>query len=291
MNKISLYLFLILAYLGLSKSFSPAEQSTPFIQDEHSLAQYFIEAPICLILTESFQTGFLIHTYYHRYLAVYIFKEPEEIIVRTSEAFWRKNLPHLGLSLLRRGDTEPFQESTIPAPPGAYFLGNPAYGSWENISGGQKVWSFHNAYKNLPELFFWGDFEPTYDFHQTLLSHLEHGAVYLGPKKEFGTDGEISQQFLTTSRVRGKRFHFSTESTTSRIFGKDSWIKNLLHVKKNESPAKPSLETPLTPPDENAPDVTNQLGERPAAQPEVNDEPSIFLLEDINDSDQDTFNE
>jgi hypothetical protein len=287
MNKISLYLFLILAYLGLSKSFSPAEQSTPYIQDEHALTQFFTEAPICLILTESFQTGFLIHTYYHRYLAVYIFKEPQEIMVRTSEPFWRKNIPHLGLSLLRRSDTDPFVESTVPAPPGAFFLGNPAYGSWESIAGQQKVWSFHNAYKNLPEIFMWGDFQPSFEFYQTLTSHLEHGAVFFGHREEFGTKGEVSKKVLTSTRIRSQRFHFSLESTINRIFGEDSWASGLLPFSSATPEEKKAPKKIDTPPQ---PDITSLLGERPSEE-KVKEEPetSIFLLDNVDD--QDTFNE
>jgi hypothetical protein len=289
MNKMSLYLFLALAYLGLSKSFSPAEQATPYVEDEHSLIQFFPEAPISVILTESFQTGFLIQTYYHRYHAVYIFKESQEIVVRTSESYWRKHLPHLGLSLLRRNDTEPVRESTVPAPPGANFIGNPAYGSWENLSGGQRVWTFHNAYKNLPEIFNWGDFQPTYEFYQTLSSHLEHEAVFLGLRREFGTEGSISKEFLASTQVRGRRFHFSSDSTLMRIFGENSWINKFFSPRV--APQETSLDSPKSNSlEESKSEVDSMLGERPINKVDKEEpEPSIFFLDNLDD--QDTFNE
>lgn len=261
MNKISLYLFLILVYLGLSKSFSPTEQSIPYIHDSTDLARFFPEAPLSLILIESFQTGFLIHTYFHRYKAIYVFKESEEFVVRTSEPFWKKNLPHLGLSLLRRNDTEPYEETTTPVPPGSLFVGHAAYGSWETQDSGQRIWVFHNAYKNFPDVFYWGEFTPTEEFHTTLEAHLKHDIPFLGLNKEFGTEGTITKQFFDPKRAELDRFGIRPWEYLAKLF-----------QRSNPSELAPSLDEAQPIPIE---EVRPFLGERPQ---EKKSEPSSSIF-------------
>ncbi len=191
MNKISLYVLLILIYLGISKSFSPSEKKTLYLANEKYYASLFRGAPISVVLKEYFSAGFLIKTYYHRYIIIHAFKSPEEIVIRTSKEFWEQNLRNKGMSLFRRGERE-FKTSSIPMPPGSLFIGDPAYGTWDITKYGAKVWKFHRTYKNFPTLFGWGEFRPTLDFYQRMKIFQSDSKPYYGPESEFGTDGSIT---------------------------------------------------------------------------------------------------
>lgn len=213
MNKISLYVLLILIFLGLSKSFSPSEQRTPYLANEQVYSDFFFGAPLSIILVDSFKTGFLIKTYFHRYKIVHGFKIPEEIVVRTSKKFWDKNLPNKGLSLFRRKEVlfeEPgkkeakqkyvseleqgHEESTVPMPPGILYVGDHAYGRWRLIDSGEKVWTFHRAYRHFPKIFKWGGFRPTQDFQKTAEVYTTQDRPFYGLNNEFGTNGEITKE-------------------------------------------------------------------------------------------------
>lgn len=195
MNKLSLYFLLVLVYLGLSKSFAPSEQGTVYVPNEFALPHIFPSAPVTVILTDSFKTGFLIHTYIQRYQIVHVFKENEDIFVRTSQAFWKNNLSNIGMSIFSRDDKTSTSLLT-PKVPGLIFIGDPAYGSWEQHESGEKVWTFFNAYRNFPQDFFWGDFLPTQEFHKRALINLEGQRVFYGLNQEFGSEGSITKQEL-----------------------------------------------------------------------------------------------
>lgn len=195
MNKISIYILLILIYLGLSKSFSPSEKKAPYIPNQRVFSSFFYGAPLSVLLLESFQTGFLIKTYFQKYKVVHGFKHPETIIVRTSYDFWEKNLPNLGMSIFRRGEREN-TESTIPMPPGILYIGDPAYGHWEIQNSGDKLWFFHRAYRHFPNYFGWNEFRPSERFFETALTFLGHEKPYYGENSEFGSNGYLTQELL-----------------------------------------------------------------------------------------------
>lgn len=193
MNKISLYVLLILVYLGISKSFSPSEKKTPFLVNEKVFTNYFKGDPLSIILLDSFSTGLMIKTYHHRYKLVYAFAQPEEIIVRTSRQFWQKNLGNHGNSLFRRNERAGVV-STIPMPPGALYIGDPSYGTWVPTDYGSKIWKFHRAYKNFPQIFGWDEFRPDLDFFQRMKIYQNNEKPYYGPNNEFGTNGLIRRE-------------------------------------------------------------------------------------------------
>lgn len=266
MNKISLYFLLILIYLGLSKSFAPSEQGTPYIANEHALQHSFPDAPVSVILTDSFKTGFIIHTYFQRYKVIHVFKPAEDIYVRTSEKFWTKHLDHVGMSILRRGEKNSNPNST-PLPPGFLFIGDPAYGSWEYHDSGQKVWQFHNAYKGFPQLLGWGDFLVTEEFYQNGLLYLKNNRPYFGPNNEFGAKGKITQQVYDWTPPSERSFQdtlleFWRNMKSSLSFKSVPAQKKNLPLKKEESP---SVELKPIPPDNEIPlkAIKPQLGERP----------------------------
>lgn len=194
MNRLSLFILLVLVYLGLSKSFAPSERSTPYLVNEQVFSSFFQGAPLSVILTDRLQTGFLIKTYFLQLRLVQGFKLPETLLIRTSYSFWEKNKENLGMSLFRR-DEKNGASSVIVQPPGAIFLGDPSYGYWELAPSGDREWHFYNAYKYFPDYLGWGDYRPTEAFTKELRLHLANSESYYGNPKQFGTNG------LVTSKV------------------------------------------------------------------------------------------
>ena len=95
MNKISIYLLLILTYLGVSKSFSPSKDETLYIPNEHALPSIFKGSPTTVILTDIMEVGLIMKTYIQKYLVIKRFEEPRYITVRTNNEYWEKNIRHL----------------------------------------------------------------------------------------------------------------------------------------------------------------------------------------------------
>lgn len=193
MNKLSLYTLLILLFLGLSKNFSPSEQKTPLIPNEKVLGHYFVGAPLSVVLTETFQIGFLIKTYFMRLKVVHGFKSPEEIIVRTSKKFWEHNQKNIGMSLFRRYENKQ-EESTVPLPPGSLYVGNLSFGRWGYANSGEKVWKFHKPYQHYSKIFRWLEFVPNFEFFTKMNIHLKNDQPFYGLKDEFGAEGNITKK-------------------------------------------------------------------------------------------------
>jgi hypothetical protein len=165
MNRFSIYLFLVLIFLGLSKSFSPSENKTPFIANKNTFPNFFHGAPISVLLQESFQTGLLIKTYFQKYRVIHAFLPAKTIIIRTSKEFWLANAENHNASLFRRSEREG-KEEFLPLPPGSLYVGDPAYGHWQYSSKSKrKEWKFHHAYRHFPKIFGWGKFIPDKNFH------------------------------------------------------------------------------------------------------------------------------
>jgi hypothetical protein len=208
MKNASFYIIFMLIFLGLSKSFSPEEQSFYFLKNEQSFSPLFYGSPITVILIDNFRSGFLIKSYYQKYKVVNGFTGDYEVIVKTTKEFWTQNLENLGMSLFHRDERDAV-EHNIPTPPGFMFLGDQTYGHWDNHPSGDKVWIFHRAYKNFPKMFLWGeDFLPTYHFYQMGLISLSMNTPYLGNNIEFGTNGKVT----STQIMRGQYEYLETPS-------------------------------------------------------------------------------
>ncbi len=210
MNKFSVYILLVLIFLGLSKSFSPSEQRILYIENEHVYSTFFKGAPLEVILVDYFKAGFIIKTYFHRYKIVHGFKNPEFVTVRVSKKFWNKNKDHVGMSLFRRREIDN-NENMTPLPPGALFVGDPSFGFWEDdIKQNKHFWVFHRAYKNFPNFFTWGEFVPDKDFYKALTVHMGQDKVFFGLNNEFGSNSPLTRKMYPQSRafVQVDRIHF-----------------------------------------------------------------------------------
>ena len=188
-----MYVLLTLIYLGLSKSFSPSEQQSPYLIDQRVFASFFKDSPVEVILLDSFQTGFLIKTYFQKYKIFHGIGQPKIQIVRTSHEFWKKNIKNLGMSLFRRSKEE-LPSSSIPMPPGGLFIGHTSFGSWNLQDNGQRYWKFFRSYRHFPKVFSWKKFQPSYEFFKRMNVHLQHEKEFYGLGQEFGEQGSITKQ-------------------------------------------------------------------------------------------------
>jgi hypothetical protein len=191
MYKFFLYSMLIIIYLGLAKALSPSEIGVHYLQNERGFSK-LIQAPMAtVILVDTHATGFLIKTYYQKYRVISGYENVEELIVRTSKEFARKNLPHIGLSIYRRTDNK---EEFVPAPPGSLYLGNNEFGEWKRAKNDERVWTFKKSFKNFPRYLGWGDFKPDENFYREIKMHISMNKPYFGPNNEFGPQGKITRE-------------------------------------------------------------------------------------------------
>ncbi len=239
MNKIGVYFFIIILYLGLTRGVGPNTMHSIFIPSEAVFGNYFNESPpFTLVLVDAFSSGLFIKSYYHKYRLVGPFRPMDEVVVRVSSAFYQKNILNIGMSLFRRYDNN--EENTVPLPPGTVFFLNKAYyGGWRWEDSGEKVWRFSRVYRFLNKQLGIQSFSPTYDFYKQLEHHQVSGKPYYGLRSEFGSNGRISQNnfpsFFTRKRDESSFFKsvlnkdFKLAVIKKRKLEKKQWKSFLLH--------------------------------------------------------------
>ena len=191
MYKFFLYSMLIILYLGLAKGLSPSEIGVHYLQNERGFSK-FIKAPMAtVILVDTHATGFLIKTYYQKYRVISGYDSVEELIVRTSKEFARKNMAHIGLSIYRRSDEG---EDFVPLPPGSLYLDDNEFGEWKKNKDGKVLWVFNKSFKNFPKYLGWGDFRPDDVFFREMRSSASLNKPFIGINKEFGPQGSITRE-------------------------------------------------------------------------------------------------
>lgn len=191
MYKFFLYSMLIIIYLGLAKALSPSEIGVHYLQNEKGFSK-LIKSPVAtVILVDTHATGFLIKTYYQKYRIISGYDNVEELIVRTSKEFARKNLPHIGLSVYRKTDD---REEFVPLPPGSLYIGNREFGDWKKAKKGKSFWRFNKSFKNFPRYLGWGEYRPDLEFYDQMKTHVSLNKAYFGPENEFGPSGKVTQE-------------------------------------------------------------------------------------------------
>ncbi len=223
MKKISLFILLIITYLGLSKSFSPSEQRSKYIPNKHILSNLFPNEFTSIILLDSFEAGLLIKTYFQKLKVFSAFNGEEVVTIRSSFSFQEENKHNIGLSIFRRLDYLT-PESYTPMPPGSLFIGNRSFGSWKTLNSGKKLWTFRRAYKHFPKSFLWGSFKPSYDFYEKMKSYKENNQMFTGIKNEFGTNGSLTNKMLTSKRKLSSNLQISILDHLSYLTYIPPWI-------------------------------------------------------------------
>lgn len=191
MYKFFLYIMMIIVYLGLAKALSPSEIGVQYLQNSRGFSKLIKGNEATVILIDTHATGFLIKTYYQKYRVISGYDNVEEIIVRTSKEFAKRNLENIGLSLYRKYDSV---EEFVPLPPGSLYLNNRQFGDWKKRKSGEEVWKFKKVFKNFPKYLGWGSFRPDKDFYQQMRSHVSLNQSFYGPNHEFGLNGKITQE-------------------------------------------------------------------------------------------------
>jgi len=204
MYKFFLYLILVIVYLGLAKALSPSELGVQYLQNERGFSKIVkLNTTSTVILVDTHATGFLIKTYYQKYRIISGYDNVEEMIVRTSREFAKKNLKNIGLSLYRRIETK---EEFLALPPGSVYVGNGEYGEWKLNKKGSIRWSFNKAFKNFPKYLGWGKYRPTMEFYNQMKSHTTLNQPFYGPNREFGPEGNVTKenfpQFFKEERMK-----------------------------------------------------------------------------------------
>lgn len=203
LNKLSIYLIIMLLYLGISKSFSPSEFGISYILNDNSLAKIVQGAPVSVVLVDMHKTGFLINTHYHKYKIIYGFQAVEEIVVRTSSKFAQQHSNNLGLSIFRRYEND-LKEDFTPLPPGSIFIGDRSFGRWVKDNSGESVWKFYRPYRNIPVQLGWDDYIPTLKDANQINNYALSKKPFYGPNNEFGTDGSVSKKVYSNYFGRQK---------------------------------------------------------------------------------------
>ncbi|HXH76129.1 MAG TPA: hypothetical protein VNJ08_14255 [Bacteriovoracaceae bacterium] len=191
MYKFFLYTILVILYLGLAKALSPSELGVHYLQNEKGFSKLIKASSATVILVDTHATGFLIKTYYQKYRVITGYDNVEEIIVRTSREYARRNLAHIGLSIYRKVESK---EEFVPLPPGSLYLGNSEYGEWKVNKKGQVVWRFKKSLKNFPKYLGWGKFRPDIEFFDQMKLKGSLGQPFYGLENEFGSQGKISRK-------------------------------------------------------------------------------------------------
>ena len=191
MYKFFLYSILMILYLGLAKALSPSEIGVHYLQNERGFSKLVKGRFSTLILVDTHATGFLIKTYYQKYRVITGLDTVEELIVRTSKDFAKKNMKYIGLSLYRVTDEN---EEFLPLPPGSLYINNREFGEWKENKKGLIRWRFNKSFKNFPRYLGWGKFRPDETFFQDLRSHVSLNQPYYGTHREFGPEGKVTRE-------------------------------------------------------------------------------------------------
>ncbi len=213
MYKFFLYLVLTITYLGLAKALSPTEVGVQYLQNEKGFSKILKDNSVAVILIDTHTTGFLIKTYYQKYRVISGYDNIEEMIVRTSREYAKKNIKNIGLSLYRKLDNK---EEFLPIPPGTHYVGNPEYGEWRTTKSGVIKWYFWKAYKDFPKFFGWGKWRPTEEFLQQMRNSQVNNKPFYGVDEEFGQNGKITRENFP---------HFFRAERTKKIDMKDLLIE------------------------------------------------------------------
>lgn len=201
--KFSFFIILVFIYLGFSKAFSPIEVRTLYIPSPQVLPHYFQSSPISLLLLKSFTGGLFVKTYYKKIKVITPFGPTEIITIRVPKDFWFEFKSEQGMTIFNRLDDE-LGYTLLSLPPGSIFVGNQSFGRWLRDPSGDLFWHFHRSYRNFPNLFYWGEWRPSFNFYEELQLHMKNSQNYYGPRQEFGRNGSLTAKNLAPLYTKSK---------------------------------------------------------------------------------------
>lgn len=197
MNKVIIYILLLVSYLSLNRAIAPDNLGLEYIRSSKDLEKLIKHYPATAILERIMTKGYIIKTYYQKYKIVYAHRSPRDIIVRTRRRFAESSKPYVGMSLFSIDEDKKI--STLAMPPGTIFLNNEKFGQWY-FKSSQYFWKFYRSYRRLPIYLGWGSFRPSKEFFETSQVNKKAKKPFMGLEQEFGATGEITLQFLPRSQ-------------------------------------------------------------------------------------------
>ncbi len=220
MGKVSLYILLCLIYVGFSKSMISIKENRPYLKSQKTFDSFFQNAPISVVLTQTFQRGYFLKSYFLKFRIVHAYFPYEEIEIQTSEEFFNENLKNIGMAIYQRKSLE-LPGSSLAQPAGTIFIGDLTYGSWILAPSGEKLWEFHRAFRRFPKILGWGDFRPSQEFLQKLKIYETYKKSFYGLQNEFGTLGSVSSKYFINLEKEN-----SGESFMLHLKGLFTWKKD-----------------------------------------------------------------
>ncbi|MBF0205622.1 MAG: hypothetical protein HQK53_01900 [Oligoflexia bacterium] len=194
MSKFSIYILLILTFLGLSQG--PYNKNRPlYITSERSLPRIFKEIPpFSVVLVDAFSTGIIIRSHYHKYRLITPNKHPQTAILQVSKDFFDRNVSNIGMAIYQQNLKK--ENILVPMPPIAIYIGLNAYGHWVSGENDEKVWKFHRAYAHLDRGLSSEDFKITEEFYQSVQFFRNQKLPFYGQNNEFGTTGSLTPKLF-----------------------------------------------------------------------------------------------
>jgi len=192
-NKIIIYIILLVSYLSLNRAIAPDNLGLEYIRTSQDLSKIIKHYPATAILERIMTKGYIIKTYYQKYKIVYAHRSPREIIVRTRRRFAEQSKRFVGMSLFSIDEDKNI--NTIPMPPGIIFINNQKFGQWY-FKSAEYFWKFYRSYRRLPIYLGWGSFRPSKEFYEVSQESTNAKLPYFGLDNQFGAKGEITLQYL-----------------------------------------------------------------------------------------------
>lgn len=165
------------------------------ISDTHQLKELVQSNYSSVVLVDQIEKGYIIKTYYHKYIIVSAYSQPRSIIIKVSRNYYNKNKSHLGLSLYSiKSMNEP--ADFIVDIPGAVFIGDPRFGVWRySEQFRDKIWIFFRIYRRLSRITGLSELNITKsDFNSIKTKRIETFTQLKQVIGLFGTDGDLTKK-------------------------------------------------------------------------------------------------
>lgn len=205
MNRFSLYIIVVLIFLGLSKGPNYINK-TEYAINVNSFEKLLNETPpYSVVLIDYFSYGVFIKSYYHKYKIIAP-NHPSAIkVYRVSREFYESNLLNLGLSLFEiNGRRESIK---VPVPPGFIYIHDPIYGEWKVLDSNIKTWVFNRNFLSLERQLGLTGIEISSDFFLKAKILIEQERPFYGIHDEYGSKGVHTQKFIGESLILKDPYH------------------------------------------------------------------------------------
>ena len=217
MNRLTLFLWPLLALMGCAAVADPLEELT---RDLEQYPEYTV------ILNDYRQEGNFFSTYYQQYKVVVgegsgddlTFREEVRDFVPVPQRLYERLEPYLGMAILSK--TADGTLTDTPFPPGYQYVGNPQYGSWARDQDGNEFWQFAGQYLLLSTIFnaFDGPRRVYRNDWGGYTTARRSRTPYFGTGNRYGTAGTLTRQSNPTFFERqAARQTASRQSFSNRV--------------------------------------------------------------------------